>query len=116
MNGRQEGLPSPLSSLPKGKEGIKSSRGRALNEAQQTLKEITARLRGVDAELAELSSSLPGPTEEFEARAELGGVIHSVQTDLLADAIATLDNAANQGIFGLYFEFQKRQQWLRRNL
>ena len=115
MNKRQEGR-LPLSSLPKGKEGTQSPHGCSLNEAQRTLKEITARLRGIDAELAELSGSLPEPTEAFDARAELGGVIRSVQTDVLADAIATLDNAAHQGPFGLCLEFHQRQDWLRRNL
>lgn len=88
----------------------------ALAEAQQTLREITARLRGIDADLSELSGSLPGPTEEFEARAELGGVIHCVQTDLLADAIATLEHAAQQGPFDLGLEFHQRRAWLRRKL
>jgi hypothetical protein len=89
-------------------------RAHGLNEVRESLKKIVVKLRGIGAELAELSSSLPEPTQKFEARAELGGVIHIVQTDLLADAITTLDSAATEGIFGLRLEFHKRQAW--RNL
>jgi len=95
------------------KKGLGS---RGLKEAQQTLQEITARLRGLGAELAELSRSLPEPTQEFDARAELGGAMRSVCSDLLADAIVTLDSVARKDPLGLRLEFQKRQEWLRREL
>lgn len=97
-------------------QGKTGSHGGALNAAQQSLQEITARLRGLDAELAELSRSLPGPTQGFDAGAELGGTIRSVRSDLLADAIATLDSAAHQDLFGLRLEFHQRQEWLGRGL
>ena len=87
-----------------------------LQEAQQALQTIITGLRGIDAELAELSISLPEPTQEFEARAELGGVIRCVRADLLADAIATLEHAGSQGPLGLCVEFHDRQSWLGREL
>lgn len=93
---------------------MNGTRTRGLNEVRKNLKEIVVKLRGIGVELTKLSSSLPEPTREFEARAELGGVIHMVQTDLLADAITTLDNAATEDVFGLRLEFHKRQTW--RNL
>jgi hypothetical protein len=88
----------------------------SLELAQKRLKEIVAQLRDMEAELAKLSGSLPAATRMFEARAELGGVIRTVQTDLIADALTTLDRAAHRGIDELRSQFLQRQQWLRRNL
>jgi len=80
-----------------------------LQEAQQALQAITASLRGIDDELAKLSGSLPDPTAEFEARAELKGVIGCVRADLLADAIATLEHVGEQTARGLCVEFHDRR-------
>ena len=87
----------------------------SLDEVRRSLRGILTQLRDMNAELAQLSSSLPAPSRVFEARAELGGVIRTVQTDLMADAITTLDRVATQDVDELRLEFQRRQEWLRRH-
>ena len=65
-------------------------------EVQRVLFRLRAKLRESDAELEQLCRSLPEPTEDFDARAELRGTLECVRKDLLEDAISTLRVAARR--------------------
>ncbi len=84
-----------------------------LAEAQQTTQEILGQLQQIDDQFADLSSSLPEPTAQFDARAELRGAVECVRTELLADVIATLVKAVAASDLELRLGFETRRQlWL----
>ncbi len=60
---------------------------------QRVLLKVRARLYESDADLEQLCSTLPEPTEDFDARAELRGTLQCIRTDLLEDALSTLKAA-----------------------
>lgn len=85
----------------------------SLAKAQQTIREVLGQLQRVDDQLAELSSVLPGPTAQFEARAELRSAVECVRADLIRDAIETLGKVVAASSLGLRLGFEMRQQlWL----
>ncbi len=67
------------------------------NTTRRALWKICADLREVDEQLAQICETLPAPTPTFNARGELRGKIQCVRTDLLRDAITTLNEAAKRG-------------------
>ncbi len=87
----------------------------SLAKAQQTVREILGQLQQVDDQLAELSSVLPGPTAQFDVRAELRGAVECVRAELLLDAIETLGKTVAASSLELRLGFEMRQQlWLAR--
>ena len=81
----------------------------SFTKARQAVRKLASRLRRLDGQLATLSSELPEPVAEFEAAAELRGIVECVRSDLLADAITTLEAASERDEIGLRMELVKRQ-------
>lgn len=65
-------------------------------EVQRVLFRVRAKLYESDTELERLCGTLPEPTGDFDARAELRGTLECVRKDLLKDAISTLRVAARR--------------------
>lgn len=82
----------------------------ALTEAQDAIREISAELLEVEMRIASLCVTLPEPSEEFEPLSELRGMLECVCSDLLGDAIATLNAGARRDVLGLLVDHLKRQQ------
>lgn len=78
-------------------------------DVQRTLFRLRAKLRESDAELEQLCRTLPEPTADFDARAELRGTLECVRTDLLEDAISTLQAAARRTDTEWRMAFVERQ-------
>lgn len=66
------------------------------DEVQCVLLKVRARLYESDTDLEQLCATLPKPTEDFDAQAELRGTLECVRTDLLADALSTLKAACRR--------------------
>jgi len=81
-------------------------------ELQRVLFRVRAKLRESDAELEQLCGTLPEPTEDFDARAELRGTLECVRNDLLADAVSTLRAAARRSEEEWRQVFEQRFQLL----
>ena len=79
-----------------------------LPEIQGTLREILADLQKVDDRLALLSENLPEPTAEFNVKGQLREALDCVRIELLGDAIATLDGAANQSPARFLVDYRER--------
>ncbi len=77
-------------------------------EVQRVLSRVHSKLRESDAELEQLCKTLPEPTEDFDAWAELRGTLECVRTDLLEDAVATLRAAARRTQEEWHKAFQQR--------
>jgi hypothetical protein len=83
-----------------------------VHDTQRAIKDATEELRRVDRQLAEITERLPQANGEFDMLAELRGAVDVVRTDLLADAIATLDVASTADESNLRGRFVERQSWL----
>jgi hypothetical protein len=84
----------------------------SLAGAQDAMRGVVGDLRRIGGRMAELCENLPEPDDEFEALAELCGVVDCVNRDLIADAIRTLELAANHDEAELRREYEQRQRWL----
>jgi hypothetical protein len=82
------------------------------DDTQRAIQDATGELRGLDRQLAEIAADLPQANGEFDILAELRGAVDAVRSDLLADAIATLDTASTATESGLRCRFTERQGWL----
>ncbi len=102
------------SPTPRSSNGTAKRRWRRspVSDVQSAIHETTAELRRLDRRLAEISDSLPQANGEFDMLAELRGAVDTVRSDLLADAIATLDTAASVTEPDLRCRFTERQGWL----
>ncbi len=106
---------SAHSSLPSGSHNSTAEHRRRrspVNDVQSAVQEATAELRRLDHRLAEISEHLPQANGEFDMLAELRGAVDVVRSDLLADAIVTLDTTASVTEADLRCRFTERQGWL----
>ncbi len=78
------------------------------------IRTLAADLRALDALIGGIAQELPQGGTTFEALAELGEGLRCVRTDLLADAIETLDALATLDEAELRRRFERRQGWLGR--
>lgn len=81
-------------------------------EIQFGVKYILSELRWVDELLAEQIKPLPEPTEEFEHLAEIRRGLECVRSELIDDAIETLDRLASSDEDRLLRAFEERQDLL----
>ena len=81
----------------------------AVTEAQEAIRDILAGLRQVQGRLARLCAKLPEPSGEFEPLAELRGMLECVSSDLLCDAITTLEAGSGRDVLGLLVDYLNRQ-------
>ncbi len=81
----------------------------ALTETQDAIRDISAELREVERRLVRFCATLPEPRGEFEPLSELRGVHECVSSDLLGDAIATLEASSERDVLGLHAEYLERQ-------
>ena len=88
---------------------IQRGPARGADNVQQQVRELLVDLECLDQRLAHLCAQLPEPGEEFVALAEVRGLLSCVRTDLLADAIETLEKAATRDEAGLRLVFARRQ-------
>ena len=80
---------------------------------REDLRSIVDGLRDLDQRLTGLAGPLPEATDAFDEQAEIRAAIETVRTDLLADAIDTLDLAASGETHVLWRRFVQRRQWLK---
>ncbi len=83
-----------------------------VSDVQTAIQDATAELQRLDHRLGEIGDTLPQANGEFDMLAELRGAVDDVRSDLLADAIATLDTAATATESDLRCRFTERQGWL----
>ena len=69
-------------------------------------------LRTLDRRLRTLVETLPAPTSSFNPLSELCAGLTCVRSDLLADAIETLEALATLDDDALYQRFEERRRWL----
>ena len=77
-----------------GPEPASRAQGRSVGEIQEAIREAAFELRRIQGRLGELCESLPEPGHEFEPLAQLWTVLDSVNRNLIAEAIRTLELAA----------------------
>ena len=80
---------------------------------REALRTIVDELRDLDCRLGELANPLPEASDAFDEQAETRAAIETARTDLLADAIDTLDLAASGETHVLWRRFVQRRQWLK---
>ncbi len=83
----------------------------ALTEAQDGIRDISARLQEVGGRKAacEALRDFAGARGEFEPLSELRGVLKCVRSDLVGDAIATLEAGAGPDVLAPLVDYLKRQ-------
>ena len=90
------------------RQGRRQAVLRSVRESAETL---AADLRNLDARITGIVQGLPTAGSDFDVLAELADGLRCVQTDLLADAIETLDALASHDETGLRRRFEERQGW-----
>lgn len=95
---------SPTASSRQRPAGVSRVRG--------AIRAVTADLRALDALVGGIAQELPRAGESFDVLAEVGEGLRCVRTDLLADAIETLDALATLEDTELRRRFERRQGWL----
>ncbi len=81
-----------------------------MQSTQDAIRRVAKQLRRIEGRISEVCANLPEPGDEFEPLAELCGLLRCVNSDLLMDAIKTLELAASQSEAELLREFNRRQQ------
>jgi hypothetical protein len=81
-------------------------------ETRAAIQRLANDLRAIESRMAKLCATLPEQGEDFDPLAEMGGTLHCVNNDLIADAIKTLQLAATRGDADLRRDFDLRQQLL----
>jgi hypothetical protein len=81
-------------------------------ETREAIQRLANDLRGIESRMANLCATLPEPGEDFDPLAEMWGALHCVNSDLIADAIKTLQLAATRDEADLRRHFDQRQQLL----
>ena len=84
----------------------------SIRRIQRTIGTLTDDLRALDALIGGIAQELPNSGPSFDALAEVGEGLRCVRTDLLADAIETLDALATLDDTELRRRFERRQGWL----
>ena len=84
----------------------------AVADLQTALLAAAIALRSIDESLAALAEPLPPPGERFDVLAELRAAIDCVRSDLLSDAMTTLERAATMSEGELHERFCERRQLL----
>ncbi len=105
-------MPNSAHSSPTARSRKRRRRRSPVSDVQSAIRDTTTELRRVDRQLGEISDSLPQANGEFDMLAELRGAIDTVRSDLLSDAIATLDTAGSVTEPDLRCRFTERQGWL----
>ena len=85
---------------------------RAGGQPREAIHRIAEQLRQVEARIVALCATLPEPADRFDAQAQLREALECVSRDLIADAIQTLELAAEGGGAGLRRDFDRRQRLL----
>ena len=90
----------------------KRQRRTDLRRVQRAIGTLLKDLRALDSLIGGIARELPEPEASFDALAEVGKGLRCVKTDLLADAIETLDTLATLDDAELRRRFEQRQEWL----
>lgn len=93
--------------------GSKRQRRADLLRVQKAIGTLGKDLKSLDAVVGGIARELPDPEASFDALAELGEALRCVKTDLLADAIETLDALATLDDAELRRRYEQHQEWLR---
>ncbi len=77
---------------------------------QREISDLTDDLRNLDARITEIAQGLPASGNDFDVLAELADGLRCVQTDLLADAIKTLESLAYDDEATLRAQYEERHR------
>ena len=83
-----------------------------LQSLRGTVTNLLTDLRNLDARIDGMTQALPTPGTHFDALAEMASGLRCVRSDLLADAIETLEVLATADDAELRHRFEERQGWL----
>lgn len=81
-------------------------------ETREPILRLANELHGIESRMANLCPTLLEADEDFDPLAEMRDALHGVNSDLIADAIKTLQLAATRDEADLRRHFDQRQQWL----
>ena len=73
---------------------------------------LAEKVHDIDRRIESLTSKMPEAGSSFDVLAELGAGLRCVRSDLLADAVETLDALASLDDEALRQRFEERRQWL----
>ena len=104
--------PTPSARSASASTDSKRRRQVSIRRIQRTIGTLADDLRALDALLRGIAQELPNGGSAFDALAEVGEGLRCVRTDLLADAIETLDALATLDDTELRRRFDRRQGWL----
>ncbi len=91
---------------------VRAHAGDTLADLQTALLAKAIELRAIEESLAALVEDLPTPDARFGALEELRGMVDCVRSDLLSDAMMTLERAAITSEGDLHRLFYERQRQL----
>ncbi len=89
----------------------KGQRQAVLRSTRGDIAALADDLRALDARIAGMVEGLPTQAATFDALAELADCLRCVQTDLLADAIETLDALSSRDDAELRRRCAERRAW-----
>ncbi len=89
----------------------KGQRQAVLRSTRGDIATLADDLRALDARIAGMVEALPTQAAAFDALTELADGLRCVQTDLLADAIETLDGLASRNDTELRRRCTERRAW-----
>ncbi len=89
----------------------KGQRQAVLRSTRGDITTLADDLRALDARIAVIVKELPQSSASFDALAELADGLRCVQTDLLSDAIETLDALSSRDETELRRRFDERRAW-----
>ena len=96
--------------VPGGPEAPKRAQAPAdTAETQDAILRVANDLRRIEGRIARLCAALPAAGDDFAPLGELRDTLHCVNSDLIADAIKTLERAATRGEAELRRDFDQRQ-------
>lgn len=98
--------------MPENVPKIFRPRDAAAVDIRNQLSALVAELRELDRRLEDLIEPLPAGDGSFKVLAEIRGTVETVRTDLLDDAIATLEALAVASDRELRRRFDERLSWL----
>ena len=88
----------------------------SVSRTQVRLFAVAVELKLIDRELRDIVEGFPEPDGDFHIFKELRAAADCVRTDLLADAIETLDSVAQGSPISLWRRFEERRTWLVRGV
>ena len=104
--------PTPSARSASASTDSRRRRQASIRRIQRTIDTLADDLRALDALIGGIAQELPGAGESFDVLAEVGEGLRCVKTDLLADAIETLQVLATVDEAELRRRFEQRQSWL----